>query len=136
MPDPITRLTTALAGRDEVFVRPFPNVDSTRIRVSTDKGVAPVWAKSGRELFFMGQDRGLVTAQFDPAAGRVLNQETLFTIPVGYPTVGGNAFYDVSSDGERFLMTRQYGEDTAEEGPSGLVLVQNFFEELKRLAPN
>ena len=34
-------------GREEVFVRPFPNVDSTRIRASIDGGLTPVWARSG-----------------------------------------------------------------------------------------
>ena len=40
--------------------------------------------------------------------------------------------YDVTPDDQRFIMIRQLGEDTAGE----LFLVQNFFEELKRLVPN
>ena len=44
----------------------------------------------------------------------------------------GNDFYDVSSDGERFLMVRPVADDSQGE----LILVQNFFEELKRLVPN
>ncbi len=120
-------------GRDEVFVRPFPNVDSTRVMVSTDGGIAPVWAKSGRELFFVDGDRGMVAAQFDPVAGQPQTQETLFTIPAVYRAGGGNNFYDISSDGERFLMARQYG---AEGDSKSVILVQNFFEELKRRVPN
>ncbi len=123
-------------GRDEVFVRPFPNTDSMRVRVSTDGGIAPVWAKSGRELFFVGADRTMVAAQFDPASGRVLDKETLFSLPVGYPAVGANSFYDVSSDGERFLMVRPYVDDTQDEASAGWVLVQNFFEVLKARVPN
>jgi hypothetical protein len=123
-------------GRDEVFVRPFPNTDSMRVRVSTDGGIAPVWAKSGRELFFVGADRTMVAAQFDPASGRVLDKETLFSLPVGYPAAGANSFYDVSSDGERFLMVRPYVDDTQDEASAGWVLVQNFFEELKARVPN
>ena len=123
-------------GRDEVFVRPFPNVDSTRVRVSTDGGIAPVWAKGGRELFFVDEDRGLVAAQFDPVSGQVLAKETLFTIPAVYRVGSGLNFYDVSSDGERFLMARPYTGDTEDAEPPGFVLVQNFFEELKRLVPN
>ncbi len=121
-------------GRAEVFVRPFPNVDSTRVRVSTDGGIVPVWAKSGRELFFMSPDRGFVAAQFDPASGLVVAQEMLFTVPAGYLMVSGANSYDVSSDGERFLMVRTYRSDTQAEVE--YILVQNFFEELKRLVPN
>ena len=132
--------TSNETGRREVFVRPFPDVESARRRVSTDGGVAPVWAKSGRELFFMDQARGLVAAQFDPESGQVLAHQTLFTLPAGYlaqaPSDGGNDFYDVSSDGERFLMARPYIDDAEGEGFAGFILVQNFFEELKRLVPN
>ena len=120
-------------------MRPFPDVESTRVRVSTDGGMAPVWAKSGPELFFWDQDRALVAAQFDPTSGRVLAQETLFTLPSGFRTqgdVGGNDFYDVSSDGERFLMARSYTDDTEEESSPAIILVENFFEELKARVPN
>ena len=116
-------------------MRPFPNVDSTRVRVSTDGGIGPVWAKNGGELFFVDEDRGLVAAQFDPPSGRVLAQETLFTIPVGYARNPSNNFYDVSSDGERFLMARPYTGDTEDAAPPSYILVLNFFEELKRLVP-
>ena len=103
------------------------------MRVSTDGGIAPVWAKSGRELFFVDENRGMVAAQFDPASGQVLARETLFTISAAYSLSRGNNFYDVSSDGERFLMVRPYG---LEEGSRSVIIVQNFFEELKRLLPS
>ncbi len=118
-------------GRNEVFVRPFPDVNSTRVRVSTDGGIAPVWAKSGNELFFVDSNRVLMAAEFDPTSGRVLSQETLFPIPPIYPVTDGNNFYDVTSDGQRFLMARAYlGNGEQEESPT-FILVQNFFEELR-----
>ena len=40
----------------------------------------------------------------------------------------------MTSDGEQFLMVRPYG--LREGSSTSLVLVQNFFEELKRLVPN
>ena len=70
-------------GRFEVYVRPFPNTDSTRVLVSNDGGVAPVWAKSGGELFFMDPGRGIVATQLDPNSVRVLDREQLFTLPPG-----------------------------------------------------
>jgi len=51
----------------------------------------------------------------------------LFT---GRYTIGGPvANYDISPDGQRFLMIKQ------EEGPGQINVVQNWFEELKRLVP-
>ena len=53
-----------------------------------------------------------------------------------YLDSNGHPMYDVSSDDQRFVMLRT--ED--DEGPLGpdteLILVLNFFEELKRLVPN
>ena len=122
-------------GRDEVFVRPFPDVDSGRVRVSTDGGLAPLWSKDGRELFYTDANRGFVVTGFDPAAGEVLTRETLFTIPVDYEAETGNNAYDVTLDGERFLMARAYGGEGEDEGPR-FILVQNFFEELRQRVPN
>ena len=117
-------------GRREVFVRPFPDVGSTRVRVSTNGGLGPLWAHSGRELFFMDEERGLVAAEFDPVAGQVRAQETLFTIPPGYSVFAGANFYDVTSDDQRFLMARLYEGDA--EGPATqVIVVENFFEELR-----
>ena len=45
----------------------------------------------------------------------------------------GSGAYDVALDDERFLMQRRVeSRDSGEE----LILVQNFFEELKRVVPN
>ena len=85
----------------------------------------------------MDGERGLVAVEFDPASGRLLGQETLFTIPAGYAVQEGDNFYDVSSDGERFLMARPYrGADEVEGPTTEVIVVENFFEELKRLVPN
>jgi serine/threonine-protein kinase len=126
-------------GRREVFVRPFPDVNAGRLRVSTDGGSAPVWAKSGQELFFMDQAGALVAAQFDQVAGQVRARDPMFTIPAEYRTaseITSNDFYDVSSDGQRFLMARRYMDETEAESGPAFVLVQNFFDELPRLVPH
>ncbi len=123
-------------GRLEVYVRPFPNVDSTRLPVSSDGGVGPLWANSGRELFFVNGARELVAVQFDQVAGQLLTQEALFTIPPESPVAPGNNFYDVSSDDQRFLMARNYRGESRDVNRPKLVLVRNWFEELKRLVPN
>ena len=121
-------------GSYEVFVRPLPDVNSTRVLVSRDGGLGPLWAHSGRELFFVDEDRGLVAAQFDPASGQVQAQETLFTIPAGYFVDPGDNFYDITSDDQRFLMVRPY-EGEGEAAATEVIVVENFFEELKERVP-
>ena len=121
-------------GRPEVFVVPFPNVDSTKVPVSIDGGRGPLWAHSGRELFFMDPDRGLTAARFDPVSAQVLGFETLFTIPPGYLTQNSSNFYDVALDDQRFLMVRPY-EGEGEAAATEVIVVVNFFEELKERVP-
>ncbi len=80
-----------------------------------------------------------MSARFDPDAGRVLALETLFAVPPDYLTQnddGGNDFYDVSADGERFLMARAYSSGAEEESAPAIVLVQGFFEVLKERVAN
>ena len=101
--------------------------DSARVRISTDGGRGPLWSKSGDELFFVDQDRGLLATPYEPALGLHQSPVRLFTIPEGYPANASNNFYDVSSDGERFLMARGLGD----AGLSEIYLVTNWFEELR-----
>ena len=127
-------------GQPEVYVRPFPDVESASETVSTNGGTAPVWAHSGTEMFFVDADRTLVSVQVETESNfQVLGREPLFTLGPEYrATFGGSSnFYDVSRDDQRFLMGRFVGT-AALSGDSSrrFILVQNFFEELKRLVPN
>jgi len=124
-------------GQQEVYVRPFPEVDSGRMRVSTGGGWSPRWSRDGTELFFMSPGWYLIAARVAVDGGlRVLARDSLFHIgsePGSVPVATGNPgfdAYDVSADG-RFLMARPYGQASS-RGPT-MILVQNFFEELRRL---
>ncbi|MGH8648697.1 MAG: TolB family protein, partial [Burkholderiales bacterium] len=44
------------SGQSQIYVRPFPAVDEGRWQVSTSGGVQPLWARSGRELFYLAPD--------------------------------------------------------------------------------
>ena len=122
------------SGRDEIYVRPFPDVGSGMVQVSANGGRMPVWAHSGRELFYIGSDGAggpleLVAVQVtgDPtfAAGR---QDVLFSLA---DYAGGYHKYAPSPDDQRFVMLRV--EETANVE---LIVVENFFEELKERVPN
>ena len=79
----------------------------------------------------------MVAAQIETTPGfRVVEQETLFTIPPEYYTGAGADFYDVALDDQRFLMGRRLDDDAPGTGAQDLIMVQNFFEELKVRGPN
>ena len=124
-------------GREEVYVRPFPDVDSGRVPVSIDGGRNPQWAHSGHELFFVDIQLRLIAAQVetDPDL-RVTGRDPLFTLGGQFyiPTDPGDDFYDVAPDDQAFMMARPAGVSSGRDLPD-LILVQNFFEELRQVVP-
>ena len=115
-------------GREEVYVRPFPEATSTPWLVSTDGGTEPLWAHSGRELFYrnLANELVVVPVSADPSFAWD-SQEVLFSM-ADYLSADGFRQYDVSPDDQRFVMLRTAGGDAFQ-----LIVVQNLFEELKRL---
>ena len=129
--------TSSETGQEEVYVRPFPDVDSGKVRVSTDRGESPRWANNSNELFFIDADRRLIAARFETSPSfRVLQREALFTVGPEYVLDGARDIYDVAPDDQRFLMGRAYTGSGSSSGSPRFILVQNWFEELKRLVPN
>ena len=120
-------------GRNEVYVSPFPDVGSARQLVSTAGGTEPVWAHSGRELFYRNGDNEMMAVQFteNPTFATV-REDMLFPMD-SYMVGEATRLYDVRADDQEFVMLR-IGEEGADD--SELILIENFFEELKRLVPN
>ena len=54
------------SGRFEIYVRPFPDVNSGRWQVSTMGGTQPLWAHNGQELFYVAPDGTLMRAAVEP----------------------------------------------------------------------
>jgi Tol biopolymer transport system component len=123
-------------GAYEVYVRSFPDVDEGgRWQISTNGGTTPVWARDRNELYYESAAGEMMAVRFDDTSGfRVLELTVLFTIPddiVGRTTWGAGT-YDVTPDGERFLMVRRVPVDPNEDRREPRwILVQNFVEELK-----
>ncbi len=124
------------SGRAEVYVRSFPNVADTKRQVSTEGGVEPRWAHSGQELFYKNPARALVaaTVRTEPTF-TVVERRVLFTFPAGLANYFPNARYDVSSDDQRFITYRPAGAGEAVDATE-LIVVENFFEELKAKVGN
>jgi eukaryotic-like serine/threonine-protein kinase len=125
--------TSEESGRMEIYVRPFPDVNSGKWPVSINGGQEPRWSPSGRELFYRnGDEMVAVTVETTPTfkAGlpKVLFRGKYFS------SFGHN--WDISPDGKRFLMIKNIqGELSSAEGPRKINIVLNWTEELKRRVP-
>ncbi len=114
------------SGQDEVFVRAFPE-PGARWQVSVDGGTEPLWGANGHEIFYWNGDEFLVARVSTTAGFQVLDRTEIFVMEFARRRFLPQ--YDVHPDGEQFVMINRVGE------PAPLVVVLNWFEELKRLVP-
>jgi serine/threonine-protein kinase len=126
------------SGQDQIYVRPFPNVNGGRWQVSTSGGTRPVWGRNGRELFYLGTANTLtvVPVQLSGTNFAAGNPATLFETRYSVPQAART--YDVSPDGTRFLMLKEpVSPDRASAAAAtSLVVVVNWVEELKARLPS
>ena len=123
------------SGRFEVSVRPFPNVNTGHWTVSTTGGTRPIWARSGQELLYVSPTGALMRVGVARGPSWAATTPTL-VVKEGYftnPTWWGRS-YDISPDGQRFLMIKEGGADGT-AAPASIIVVQHWAEELKRLVP-
>ena len=116
------------SGAVEVYVRPFPQVDTRRELISRSGGTAPRWSRDGTEILYLSE-KGIMSVPVAYGRG-----ETSSPLP-GQPSVAlamtGLSSFDVSPDGRTFAIERVPVEKAARE----IHVVVNWFEELKRLVP-
>jgi serine/threonine-protein kinase len=121
------------SGRNEIYVRPFPSVTAGKWQVSTGGGNQPLWARSGRELFYLWMG-ALMSVPVVPGSAFTPGPPVKLLDAPYVLGPQGPRMYDVSLDGRRFLMIKE--SPAAQSAPSArLVLVQNWTYALKRLAP-
>jgi serine/threonine-protein kinase len=115
------------SGRFEIYVRPYPDLDGALWKVSTAGGTSPRWSQHGRELVYH-DGRGLIAVPVATVKGTFSPGPAtrLFDYAPYSGRLGPD--YDLTPDGQRFLMIR-----SAEDSPASraqLVLVQNWTTEL------
>jgi serine/threonine protein kinase/Tol biopolymer transport system component len=122
----------------QVYVQPYPALDR-REQISTHGGLAPVWRRDGRELYYLENASGDGPLKIRVMAVSVTTTPT-FSVGVPqqlfegrYRVNGAFRNWDVTQDGQRFLMLQEIQQPAVRV--SELVLVTNWSEELKRLAP-
>ncbi|HSR15853.1 MAG TPA: protein kinase [Gemmatimonadales bacterium] len=116
------------SGRFEVYVRPYPG-PGPRIQVSEGGGGQPVWAREGNRLFYR-VDRAMMAAELAVRDGavRVAGRWMLFEGDWFRADAGAVApVYDISPDGQYFLMGRALPGSRAE-----IVVWTHWLEELEQ----
>ncbi len=130
--------TSDESGRSEIYAQPYPG-PGARVLISTDGGTAPAWARNGQQLFYLAPalpegKAGVrmmavsVTLGTQLTAGR---PRMLFESTTPSPGFSIRN-YDVTSDG-RFLAVQFHERSPIR--PAQIVLVQNWFQELRRRVP-
>ena len=118
----------------EIYVRPFPATANGRWQVVASGGKWPLWSRDGKELFYVS-GKGLMSVPVE-TAGTTFQwgaARTLFAASyAGWQGLAGPRNYDLSPDGKRFLVIKPM--NTERSGYS-LMVVQNWTEELERVAP-
>jgi len=129
------------SGKEEIYVRPFPDVNKGKWQVSNGGGVSPLWSRDGRELFYRNGDVTMsVKVEADPTFKRgnpeILFRGTYISVTSGSVT---RTPWDIHPDGKRFLMIKPPASagaaSTATVTQPKITIVVNWFEELKRRVP-
>ena len=120
------------SGRDEVYVQPFPAKDE-KWQISSGGGAPPVWGPDGEELFYLCGGAMMVAKietepSFQPGVPSMLFESPDYDVSI-LDWVG----FDVSKDSQRFLLCKS--NQALREPLRELIVVENWFEELKRLVP-
>ena len=112
----------------ELYLRRFHGPDR-RWPISTQGETQPVWNPNGKEVFYRSGSK-MVAVEVSAGAEPTLSQpRVLFEQRYAFGSGITIPNYDVSRDGQRFVMIKD------ESGSSRLNVVLNWFEDLRARVP-
>jgi WD40 repeat protein len=125
------------SGRNEVYVRPFPNAGSGgHWLVSGNGGTVPAWGRTGTEIFYVEPGNSLMAVPIRTSPTFSVGTPTKVVDP-GFVVTSPTRTYDVSRDGRRVLVIKNPQADLSGKAtPASMIVVLNWFEELKARLPN
>jgi Tol biopolymer transport system component len=102
------------SGSMEVYVAPFPSGNG-KWQVSSGGGQEPRWRNDGKELFYLSRDSKIMAVPVSTGASFESGSPVvLFQTHRRQPISSQDIFsYDVSADGQRFLIATQVDESAA-----------------------
>jgi serine/threonine-protein kinase len=120
------------SGQFQIYVRPFPNVDSGRWQISTAGGTRPVWARNGRELFYLDGNNILngVSVETDGSGFRAGTPKPILS--QAYYNGFNLGAFDVSLDGQRFLMIKEPANPSQQSQVPSIAVAVNWVDEFRQ----
>jgi Tol biopolymer transport system component len=125
--------TSNASGKTEIYVQPFPDASGGKWMVSKGGGAHPRWRRDGKELFYISADSKMtaVDVTLSPTFKAGIPKE-LFPAPIsGGGGAVNNTRYDVTADGQRFLINAIGAEANAGTS-SPIIVVLNWQAGLKK----
>ena len=131
--------TSMESGKAEVYIRPFPDVDTGKRQVSEGGGTNPLWSPDGREMFYRDLNGGVmkVDVETEPTL-KLGNPELLFRGNYYSLSPESGQAWDINPDDNRFIMMKPYessADSSTDELPGKINIVLNWLEELKQRVP-
>ena len=123
-------------GTPLIYVQPFPNIEDGRWLVSpsgTD-AFSRAWSPDGRGLFYVNADNVMV-AQIETEPTFSASTPVPLRSTLAYTLTGGGRQYDIAPDRERFVFRKPAGRTTEDQSFTGLIFVDNWFEEITERVP-
>ena len=125
-------------GLGEIYIRRYPSL-SGRWQVSQGGAYEAKWGPAGDEIFYRrGNELWVASIEVEDTSDGVqlIESRRLFSTEAYFRPIPDRPTFDVAADGQRFLMIKPEDEGVdSRSGQSSLVVVENWFEELSRLAP-
>jgi len=119
--------------REEVFVCTFPDLSEVK-QISIGGGTQPIWTPNGKEIFYrdISGNKLMSVTILDEVTFEISLPRLIFEGRYKNGTGAWGRDYDISPDGESFLMIMQ---EEAIPKVSQINIVRNWTEELANLVP-
>jgi len=122
------------SGIFQIYVRPFPGTPSGgKWQISNSGGMYPVWSHNSRELFYRTADNQMMVAHYSVNGDSFVRENPREWSETRLANIGPVANYDIAPDGKRIIAILPGGP--AEQKAEHLVILLNFFDELRRRVP-
>jgi serine/threonine protein kinase len=121
------------SGKFEVYVRGFsPTAVSTEAKwqISSGGGALPAWSPNGRELLYRSGDQ-IMSVSYLTREGAFIAEKPR----VWASNLNGASGFSFTPDGKRILISLPTASPERRTQEHTIMFIQNFFDELRRLAP-